>query len=279
MPQWDVVVIGAGVAGLTAARALAAGGLRCACIERLGPGGVLMNLGPLDGMPDKTGADYAAELMEAATEAGVELVFGEVQSLAAGPPHVVKTDEDEHAAPVVILACGLAPGTLGLANESAFEGRGLSHCAHCDGPMFVGQPVLVAGSDKWALAEAAELRHLGAEVTVLGPDAGRIVELVGTDVLTGVVVERAGTRASLAANAVFAYENRRPALGFAPGLTLDAQGRIRVDADGQASLPGVFAIGDVRSGAVESIAESVEDARRAALAASRHLTQHGVTSA
>lgn len=274
MPEWDVVVIGAGVAGLTAATAIAADGLRCACIERLGPGGVLMNLGPLDGMPDKTGADYAAELMEAATEAGVELVFGEVQSLAAGPPHVARTEEEAHAAPVVIIACGLAPGTLGLANEAAFEGRGLSHCAHCDGPMFVGQPVIVAGHDKWALAEAAELRHLGAEVTVLGADSGRIVELVGTEVLTSVVVERGGTRENLAANAVFAYANRRPALGFMSGLALDPAGRIVVDADLRTSLPGVFAIGDVRSGAAESIAESVEDARRAALAAVRHLKQH-----
>jgi thioredoxin reductase (NADPH) len=266
MPDWDVVVIGAGVAGLTAARAVAAEGLRCACIERLGPGGVLMNLGALEGMAEKTGADYAAELMDAATEAGVELVFGEVQSLA-GPPWMVRTEEEAYAAPVVIIACGLAPGTLGLPNEAAFEGRGLSHCAHCDGPMFVGQPVVVAGCDKWALAEAAELRHLGAEVTVLGPDAGRIVALVGAEVLTGIVVQRDGARENVTANAVFAYENRRPALGFAPALKLDAAGRILVDADGQTSLP-------VRAGASESIAESVEDARRAALAAVRHLKQH-----
>lgn len=275
MPDWDVVVIGAGAAGLSAAKAVAEAGLRCACIERLGPGGVLMNLGPLDGMPGKTGADYAAELMDAATEAGVELVFGEVQALEPGAPHVVRVEEDAHAAPVVIIATGLAPGTLGLADEAEYEGRGLSHCAHCDGPMFVGQPVVVAGHDKWALAEADELRHLGAQVTVLGPDAGRIVALLGAEVLTGVVVERGGARAELAANAVFAYENRQPALGFAPALTLDAQGRIRVDADGQTGLPGVFAIGDVRAGATESIAESVEDARRAALAAVRHLKQHG----
>jgi thioredoxin reductase (NADPH) len=274
MPDWDVVVIGAGVAGLTAARALAADGLRCACIERLGPGGVLMNLGALHGVPEKTGADYAAELVEAATEAGVELVFGEVQALAPGAPHIVRTDDEEHAAPVVIIASGLAPGTLGLANEAEYEGRGLSHCAHCDGPMFVGQPVVVSGHDKWALAEAAELTHLGAEVTVLGPDAGRIVELVGADVLTGVVVERDGARENVAAKAVFAYENRRPALSLMAGLAIDPAGRIVVDAALQTSLPGVFAIGDVRAGAVESIAESVEDARRAALAAVRHLKQH-----
>jgi thioredoxin reductase (NADPH) len=235
---------------------------------------ILRAIGALEGVPEKNGADYAAELMDAATAAGVELVFGEVQALEAGTPHQVRTDDEAHAAPVVVIASGLAPGTLGLANEAEYEGRGLSHCAHCDGPMFVGQPVIVAGHDKWALAEADELRHLGAEVTVLGPDAGRIVALVGEEVLSGVVVERRGARETVAANAVFAYENRRPALGFAPALKLDSAGRIVVDADGRTSMPGVFAIGDVRAGSGESIAESVEDARRAALAAIRHLKQH-----
>src|SRR3546814_18582552 len=83
--QWDVVVIGAGGAGLTAARAVAEAGLSCACIDRLGPGGTLMNVGHVENAPDAepgaTGADLVARLLDEAVDAGVELAFGEARGL------------------------------------------------------------------------------------------------------------------------------------------------------------------------------------------------------
>jgi thioredoxin reductase (NADPH) len=285
--SWDVVVIGAGVAGMSAARAVAEQGLRCACIDRLGPGGVLINLGLVHGLQEETtGPDLVAALLDAAMAAGAELVIGEVSAISGGPPWLVRTEEDEHEARAVIIATGLSPGTLGLPNEQEFEGRGLSHCAACDGPLYVGKPVVVSGSDKWALQEALELAAVASEVTVIGdadPGAlsvpnitmagGRIAALHGDEVLARIEVERDGQRRAMDASGVFAYADRRPLLGFA-SVAVDAGGRAVVDADGHTSIRGVFAIGDVRAGATETVAESIADGERAGLAAARLLTQH-----
>jgi thioredoxin reductase (NADPH) len=287
---WDVVVIGAGVAGMSAARAVAAQGLTCACIDRLGPGGVLINLGLVHGLQEETtGPDLVATLLDAAMAAGAELVIGEVAAISGGPRWLVRTEEDEHEARAVIIATGLSQGTLGLANEQAFEGRGLSHCASCDGPLYAGKPVVVSGSDKWALQEASELAAIASEVTVIGgadpralsaPNitlaAGRIVALHGEDVLARVEVERDGQRRAIEAFALFAYADRRPLLGFA-SVAVDASGRAAVDADGHTSARGVFAVGDVRAGAAETVPEAIADGERAGLAAARLLTQHDAT--
>ena len=283
--EWDVVVIGAGVAGLTAAQTVTSQGLSCACIDRLGPGGALMNLGRIHDWPDAepgaTGADVIAALSDKAMEAGAEMVFGEVRRLSGGPPWIVATDDEEHEAKLVILATGLSAGSLGIANEEEFEGRGLSHCATCDGPMFAGQNVVVTGDDRWTAHEALELADTAAQVTLVGaaPDAphaagnlatvlGRIVELRGAAGLESVIVEHAGARQELPATGLFAYQDRRPQLGFlGEPLPTDARGWVLVDGTLQTRVPFIFAIGDVRSGSAESVAGAVSDGRAAGLAA------------
>lgn len=293
--DWDVVVIGAGPAGLTAAHAAASEGLSCACIDRLGPGGTLMNLSRIHDHPgegpattsEQTGADIVAGLLDEAMGAAVEMVFGEVQAVSrqsSGNGWLVRTDEEEHGARAVILATGLSAGSLGVPDEESYAGRGLSHCAACDGPMFAGQNVVVTGNDPWTWQEALELAEVAGHVTVVSDqplvkstDAthekialvpGRVTALEGGNGLEQVAVATGGGEQRILAEGLFAYQDRRPQIGFlAEPPALDEAGRVLVDSSALTRVPFLFAVGDVRAGSLESVAGAIADGKRAGLAA------------
>jgi thioredoxin reductase (NADPH) len=284
MATWDIVVIGGGAAGLSAAAAAAGAGLSCVVIDRMGGGGELMNLGPLHDLDEPlTGPDLAARLLENAVTAGAELEIGEVTELAPeGAGWRVSTDEGHHDARAVILAIGLAPGRLGLANEDDYEARGLSHCATCDGPLYRGEPVIVAGADRWAAQEARELAAVCSQVTLVTQGgaapasdgfaviSGHIVALEGARGLDAAVVQPDDGSAPkrLTTQAVFVQTGRRPAAGFGQqGLTCGPDGRLVTDDARQTGLPGVYAAGDARAGAERALGFAMEDGRRAAAGA------------
>jgi thioredoxin reductase (NADPH) len=303
MADWDVVIIGGGAAGLGAAATVAGAGLSCLVVDRMGGGGELMNLGPLHDLGESlTGPDLLARLLGEATDAGVELATAEVTALTPEPAgwHIA-TDDQSHTARAVILANGLAPGTLGIGGEEDFEGRGLSHCAACDGPLFRGEPVVVAGDDRWTRLEARELAAMASSVTLVTQSGatrsgatrsgateanpvpgdpisiqgvtviqGRIVALEGTAGLDAVLVQPVGGGAPqrLPAQAVFVQSARRPPLGFAPpALARDAEGRLITDAALQCSMPRLFAAGDARAGASRTPTAAIAEGRRAAASA------------
>ncbi|MDQ4118142.1 MAG: FAD-dependent oxidoreductase, partial [Actinomycetota bacterium] len=170
MTGWDLAVVGAGIAGLTAATTAAEHGLRVVALDRLAPGGRLINIGEVTGypgLPAKTsGPDLAGTLLTDAMTAGVEISYTEVTALTAGPPHTVSTLDDPVSAAAVVVASGLSPGRLDVPGADAWAGRGLSECASCDGPLFAGQRVAVVGDDEWAAQEAAELAAVAGHVTV-----------------------------------------------------------------------------------------------------------------
>ena len=275
--SFDVIVVGAGPAGLTAAAGAARAGLKALCLDKLAPGGALINLAELHDIEShEDGPQIASRLTDEATEAGVELGFGEVVKLSGSGPWTVETaDGERHVSRAVVIATGLAKGTLGLPEESRFEGLGLSHCASCDGPLYAGRPVIVAGTEGWAPREAAELHVVGGGVTVVGkpsaslPDGvhhldGRIVALEGAGGLESVVVDTGGARKTIPASAVFVYVGQSPAAEFV-GKTLarDATGHIVVDEGGRTSAATVFAVGDVRAGARRHLADAIADGQRA----------------
>jgi thioredoxin reductase (NADPH) len=292
----DIVIVGGGVAGLTAAQAIASAGLACVCVERMGPGGVVMNLGTVEDCPDlppeTTGPDLAAKLLDQAMGAGATIAFAEVTSIRGGGAWVVETTDGTHEAKAVILATGLTEGSFGIEGEEDLKGRGVSSCAHCDGPMFKDQPVAVAGDDDWAVQEAIELAGGASRVTLVCAGgtpkavagrqarlsalsnvsilAGKVVALNANDVgLESVVVD--GSAGQTTVPVVFVYTNRRPSIGFlAPLPRLDGAGRPVVGADLETSLRGLFAIGDLRAGAAQSITAAADDGRKAARAAILH---------
>ena len=279
-PTYDLVVIGAGPAGLTAAAEAARTGLKVYCLDKLAPGGVLINLGELHDFEEIwSGPDMASRMTDDAAVAGVEIGFGEVTGLSGNGPWTIETAEGvTQTARAVVVATGLDKGHLGVPNEDAYEGRGISHCAHCDAPLYAGLPVLVAGSGGWADYEARELVGVASEITMIGPAPasvppdvqhieGRIVGLEGSDGLQAVTVETAGQRKSVPASAVFVYVNQRPAAGFLPeSLKRDDAGHVVVDAEGRTSISTLFAAGDVRAGARYYLSEAIADGQRVAQA-------------
>jgi thioredoxin reductase (NADPH) len=279
-PSYDVIVIGAGPAGLTAATEAARAGLAALCLDKLAPGGQLINLGDLhDFDEDGTGPDVAARLTDDATVAGVEIGFGEVTSLSGNGPWTLEAlDGESRTARAVVIATGLNKGKLGLPNEEEFEGRGISHCAHCDGPLYAGLPVVVAGVAGWAKLEAQDLVGVAGDVTVVDASMaesppeitrikGRIVALEGASGLEAVTIEVDGARKTMPISAVFIYDGQSPAAEFVPdSLARDATGHIVVDAEGRTSVPTVYAVGDVRAGTRPYLNEAVADGERAAKA-------------
>src|SRR4051812_29135745 len=147
-PAYDVIVIGAGPAGLTAATDTARAGLKTLCIDKLAPGGALINLGGLHDFEEIwNGPDMASRMTDDATVAGVDIGFVEATGLSGSDPWTVEfSDGGRPTARAVVIATGLNKGKLGLPNEGDYEGRGISHCAHCDGPLYAGLPVVVAGA-------------------------------------------------------------------------------------------------------------------------------------
>lgn len=269
--MFDVVVIGAGPAGLEAAAVVAEAGLKCVAIDRMGPGGQLMNLGTLHSVAGldegAIGPDLLAQLADRAMSAGAEIAIDDVSVVhAESGSFLVKTLDGGYSSRALILATGLTPGTTGLADEARLEGQGLSHCAHCDAPLYVGKPVAVAGSDAWAVEEAIELAEQGAQVTLVadGPVLaaeprlaalrafgngitmeGRIVELIGQTALEAIVVEGAGGRQRVPAQGLFLQTGRVPLLGALGGTAADTA--------------GLFLAGDVRDGSNCTIAGAIAD--------------------
>ena len=277
-PSYDLIVIGAGPSGLTAATEAARAGLKVFCLDKLAPGGVLINLGELHDFEEIwSGPDMASRMTDDAVVAGVEIGFGEVTALSGNGPWTIETaDGEKHTARAIVVATGLDKGRLGVPNEEAYEGRGISHCAHCDAPLYAGLPVIVAGAGGWADYEAKELVGVASEITMIDavagaglPDVkhlqGRIVGLEGNDGLQSIMVDTAGERKSVPASAVFVYVGQRPAAEFLPdSLARSPDGHIVVDQQGRTSIPTVFAAGDVRAGARYYLSEAIADGQRAA---------------
>lgn len=304
----DVVVLGGGPAGATAAARLAADGFSVTLVDPLGIGGALINVDHLPDHPDHPGGiagwDLAAALGEDALGAGVGVTMGR-----AGPPTwadgiwTVPVDGggEPLRARAVLVATGCRPRPLPGDAAGALEGRGVSYCAVCDGGLFAGQPVVVVGDGPVAFAEARTLAEMASSVTVVvagpAPAADRSwveaahsagpVEVLTGQAVTAVTVSGDGARVtgvetaagtSLAAAGVFGaldpVPNSEPVADLA---ALDPDGRI--PADGSYAVPGappgLFTAGDVRAGAAQRAVSAAADGTRAATAIASFLVQPG----
>jgi len=302
MRDADLIIIGAGAAGLTAAMFVGRYGLKVVVVEQLGAGGQIINAERIDnlpGFPDGVaGHELGPLLHQQAEAAGVEFVLDTVERLeASGVDRIVHGASETLRAPAVIIAAGSALRPLGVPGEEKFLGKGVSHCASCDGALFAGLDVCVIGGGDSALDEALVLAEHASDVKLFhrGPqlDAQQVLrdrvaatdkielaldtiveEIVGEDAVTGVRLRNAKTgRARLeACRGVFVYVGLEPNTAFVRGLlALDAAGHIETDINMRTSLAGVFAAGDIRAHSVAQLAAAAGDGATAAIAAFRYL--------
>ncbi len=306
MQDFDLVVVGAGAAGLTAALFAARHGLKVVVVERMGAGGQIAAAESIDNFPGFpsgiAGHELGPLLHEQAAAAGAELRLDTVEGIElAGADRIVRGVGDSWRARAVIVAAGSALRALGIPGEEQFRGRGVSHCASCDGPLFAGQDVCVIGGGDSALDEALVLANHAARITVFHRGARlraqqalldkaaatrkielvletSVEEILGKDAVSGVRLRAAGTGASRIqpVSGVFIYVGLEPNTAFVHGLlALDPAGHIETDMMMRTSVDGIFAAGDIRVSSVAQLAAAAGDGATAAITAFRYLQQRG----
>ncbi len=297
MSNFDVIVIGAGVAGLAAAKVIAQKGLKAASVEQMLFGGLIVNINELDGEICGSGTDYASNLMMEISDLGVENLSETAGAIArSGDRFTVTTDGGAHTARAVIVASGAKLKRLGVPGELEFEHRGVSQCADCDGPMYQGEEVVVVGGGDSALQEALVLAHFckrvflvhrGAKFSarqalvdavaaqpLIQPLWNTTVEAIeGEDMVKKVRIKGAdGKTTDIAASGFFAYVGLEPNVEFVSAdIKRDDGGRLTTDASLQTSLAGVFAAGVVRAGCGGMLADALADGEKAGAAVAKML--------
>ncbi len=294
----DLIVIGTGIAGLSAAKHAAEQGLSVLTLESNVFGGLVLNVNELHGELQGSGAEMASNLLMEIGDLGAENVSEAVTGLSrVGDALVVSTDSGEYRARAVIIASGAKLKRLGVPGEAEFEGRGVSECADCDGPMFQDQDVVVVGGGDSALQEAqvlagyvkkVHLVHRGAKFRgrqefvdgVTGRDNiavrwNTVVEAItGSEGVAAVRVRDTaqGKVEDIACTGIFAYVGLEPNTGFVPAeIARDEVGRLVTDDSLQTNLPGVFAVGAVRTGYGGKLVDAVREAGLAAGAVVKRL--------
>lgn len=304
--QFDIIIVGAGPAGLCAAMYAGRAMLKTVVLERGIPGGELLNTEKVEDYPGFItilGPDLAAKMTEHAQAFGADIRMENVEGihrLNDGSFRVVASTDAEYLAPTVILTAGGTPTKLGVPGELEYAGKGVSYCAVCDGAFFKGERLAVVGGGDAAVEEADYLTRYASRVFLIhrrdefraskllqerafqNPKIEviwntRVLELAGTPSgLKHLELENTvtGTRSQLDASGCFIF------IGFKPNSWLvrdhvahDDAGYLITDDRMMTSIPGLFAAGDLRAQLTRQVTTAVGDATTAAIAVEKYLAE------
>jgi len=299
--MYDVIILGAGPAGLTAAIYTGRAWLRTLILESGMIGGNAAIADKIDNYPGFPMGIMGEELMEQfrqqAERFGAEIRNEEVTHIEDTPEgKIVTTIEGEYSARALIIATGARRRELGVAGEHEYMGRGVSYCATCDGAFFRGAPVAVVGGGESALKEALYLAEIASKVYLIHRREGfrasrdtveklvkhpnietklnRVVTRVeGDSLMNRLVLQDVHTRSEevLEAEGLFVSIGLVAGAEFTGGLLEMQDGYIVTDQDMQTSVPGIFAAGDIRAKHMRQIATAVGDGAQAGMAVSEYL--------
>jgi len=305
MANYDVIIIGSGLAGLTAGLFAARHGLSTLVLESNIPGGHLISIEKIEdfpGFPDGiAGYDLCPTVQRQAADHGAQFQRAEVLIMEAQDRMwSVGTDEERHRAKAVIVATGSSLKDLGVPGEAKLMGRGVSHCASCDGPLYNDQTVGVVGGGDSALQEALTLTNYAERVLVFhreesfsAQDTYRqralsnpkilpryrtvVEEIIGDDVVTGVRVRDlvSGESSKVDLAGFFIYVGLQPNTAFLKDLVrLSETGHAPTDIWMRTELPGLYAVGDIRQDSAAQAITSSGDGATAAIAAYRYIKEN-----
>ena len=301
---YDMIIIGGGPGGYTAALYGARAGMDVLLVEKYCAGGQMALTSQIDNYPGfpqgVDGFTLAQQMQEGAERFGAVTRYGEVTELALqGGIKEVTVDGEVLRAKTVIIATGANPRPLGVPQEQQLIGRGLGYCAHCDGMFYKDRVVVVAGGGNSAAADALHLSKIARKVIVVHRrDTLRatkiyhkplmeaenvefvwdsvIEEILHEDVVTGIRVRnrKTGQEQTIPCDGVFVSIGRVPATGFLQDqLALDPGGYILAGENTETNIPGVYAVGDVRTKALRQIVTAVADGAAAVHQAQEYLAE------
>jgi thioredoxin reductase (NADPH) len=304
MADYEVIIIGSGLAGLTAGLFAARHGLSTLILEANIPGGHLISIEKIEdfpGFPDGiAGYDLCPTVQRQAADHGAQFERAEVQSITAQDRlWAVATADDRHLAKAIIVATGSSLKDLGVPGEAKLTGHGVSHCASCDGPLYNGQVVGVVGGGDSALQEALTLAtytervllfHQAGEFSAQRTYQERVLseakitpryqtaieEILGNDVVSGVRVRDLHSREVLQVDlaGLFIYVGLQPNTEFLRSvLKLSDTGHVPTDASMKTAQDGLYAVGDIRQDSASQAITSAGDGATAAIAAYRYIKE------
>lgn len=300
--EYDVLIIGGGLAGMTAAMYAARYGLHTGLVEQLMGGAQIINLERIENFPGFpqgiAGAELGPSVQEQALDSGAEFIMDEISSIAQQRSYrVARGGAGEYRAKAIIVATGSHLRQLGIPGEAEFLGRGVSHCATCDGPMFMGQVVGVAGGGDSAADEALTLTEYASRVLLFHRRAElraqqtlqdrvmrhpkielywntRVEAVLGENTVSGVRIRNVITNLAevVELHSLFIYVGLEPNSQPLQGLVkLDNAGHVPVNLSMETSVPGVYAVGDLRQHSAAQLVAAAGDGATAAIAAFNYI--------
>lgn len=251
--MYDCIIIGAGIAGLTAAIYLQRAGKKTLVLESKIHGGQIINTINIENWPGDfkvSGAELMQKIYQQAKDLGAEIEYEEVVEIIDGTEKIVKTEDDEYKTKSIIIATGTEPRKMSDAQTKSAGNRAISYCATCDGALYKGKPVVVVGSGNTAKHEIAYLKNIASEVYHIHHDDP--------------IPEKAV--------AVFVAIGRVPNTQiFKDVVDLDEKGYVKSGEDCHTSSEGIFAAGDCRTKDVRQLVTAAGDGAVAADAVIKYL--------